>query len=229
MLVCSFIVRIYDQLDAVWIGECTDIANRVRLAALDLAEYAAHDLAAASLRQVGHDLDGLRRGDRADRAAQHRDDALAQVGLGLLVVERQHHEQHHREALDVVGHADRGRLDYAALLLRGQLEFGRGEVVARGNYDVVDAAGDPDVAVRVALCAVPGELIPRRRLELDFVEAGRVAPDPARLPRPARFETQLALHVIARQLLVRVDVQNRDSDARHRLHRAARFVLLDLG
>ena len=64
--------------------------------------------------------------------------------------------------------------------------------MARDIDDVVDPAGDPVVAVRVAAAAVAGEIFARIGAEIGVEEALVVAPDGAHLAGPAVGDAQIA-------------------------------------
>src|SRR3546814_16670961 len=64
--------------------------------------------------------------------------------------------------------------------------------VARDVDDVIDAAGDPVIAIRVAPAAVAREIIARIGREIGLEEALVIAPHRAHLPRPAFGVAQIA-------------------------------------
>src|SRR5215510_10786609 len=69
--------------------------------------------------------------------------------------------------------------------------------VAGDVEHVVDAAGDPVVAVLVALHAVAREVVAGELREVGLLEALVVAPDGAGLARPRRREAERPAHVVA--------------------------------
>ena len=137
------------------IGERRRVAQVAEIVLGDLAQDAAHDLARARLGQAGRPLDGVGRGDRADLLAHPCHQFLAQflagiepgiqgdVGVDAL-------------ALDVVREADNGRLGDQLVRHQRALDFGGSDAMARDVDHVIDAAGDPVVAVLVAAAAVAG-------------------------------------------------------------------------
>ena len=72
------------------------------------------------------------------------------------------------------------------------LDFRRSHAVARDVDDVVDAAGDPIIAVSVAAGAVAGEILARIGGEIGVHEARVVAEDRARLSRPGIGDDEIA-------------------------------------
>src|SRR6202000_193499 len=95
-------------------------------------------------------------------------------------------------ALDVVGVSDPG--GFRHLLTRPQraLDSGGAHAVAGDVDDVVDAAGDPVIAVGVAAAAVAGEVLALVGREIGLLEAGVIAIDRAHLSRPRARDTQVA-------------------------------------
>ena len=87
-------------------------------------------------------------------------------------------------ALDVVRIADDGGLRHLGVRDQRALDLGRAHAVARDVDHVVDAAGDPVIAVRVAAAAVAGEVLAGIGLEVGVDEALVIAIDGAHLPRP---------------------------------------------
>ena len=71
----------------------------------------------------------------------------------------QDHERGDRLAGRVVGLADDRRLGDRGVVDERRLDLGRGDVVARHEHDVVDAAEQPEVALVVALGAVAREVL----------------------------------------------------------------------
>ena len=89
-----------------------------------------------------------------------RDQFLAQL-LARLLARHQRHIGVDALALDVVRIADDGGFRHLRMRDQRALDFGRAHAVARHVDDVVDAAGDPVIAVRVAAAAVAGEILAR--------------------------------------------------------------------
>ncbi|KAG1248330.1 hypothetical protein G6F65_019678 [Rhizopus arrhizus] len=72
-----------------------------------------------------------------------------------------------------------------------RFDFHRAQAVARHVQHVVDAAHDPEVAVRVALRAVAGQVVATQfRREVALLEAFRVAPDVADHRRPRTLDDE---------------------------------------
>src|SRR3546814_16613301 len=95
--------------------------------------------------------------------------------------------------LDVVREADPRRLGHRLVQNQRSFDLRRAHAVARHVDDVVDAAGDPIVPVRVAPAAVAGEVQPRIGREIGLEEALMIAPHRPRLPRPASRDAEIAL------------------------------------
>ena len=87
-------------------------------------------------------------------------------------------------ALDLVREADHRGLGHGLVRDQGALDLGGAQAVAADVDHVVDAAGDPVVAVLVAPAAVAGEVEPGEAREVGLVEALVVAVDRARLAGP---------------------------------------------
>ena len=109
---------------------------------------AAHDLAAARARQVGHDVDRL----RPERLAQVGHDAIAdraaQVGI-VRLTRPEADEDHDDLALDVVRHAHGRRLEDGRMRHRCAFDLGRTNALAGDLERVVAAAVDEPVAVGI--------------------------------------------------------------------------------
>ena len=139
------------------IGQRRGVAEVGEIVLGDLAQDAPHDLAGAGLRQAGRELDEVGLGDRADLLADPLDQFLAQRVVASLA-------GHQRDigvdalALDGVRIADDGGLRHLVVGDQRRFDLGRAHAVAGDVDDVVDAAGDPVVAVLVAAAAVAGEV-----------------------------------------------------------------------
>src|SRR5690606_29632604 len=186
----------------------------------DLAQHAAHDLAAAGLGQCRRPLDVVGRGGRADLVAHllhqlpaqrfARLDAFVQGDVGVDAL-----------SLDVVREAhDRGLGD-AVVADQRALDLGGADAVAADVDHVVHAPGDPPVAVGVAARAVAGEVHAGIGLEIGVDEALRIAVDAAHLPGPRVQQYQVALGLAFQEPAVGVD-QGR-AHAEERDHRGARL------
>ncbi len=110
-------------------------------------------------------------------------------------------ERRDRRALELVRHADHGGLSHRRMVHEGRLDLHRPDAVPRHVHDVVHAAEQPEVAVLVALGAVPREvdvLPPARPVGLHVALV--VAPDRAEHGRPGPGDRQVSpadLHLAA--------------------------------
>ena len=152
------------------IGQRRGVAEVLHLVMRDLAEDAAHDLAASGLGQARRELELVRRGDRADDRAHMAGQDLLEVVRRLLAV-LQGHVHVDALALDVVGIADHRCLGDRLVADQRGLDLGRAEPVAGDVDDVVDPAHEPVVAVLVHARAVAGEVLAREPAEVDFLDA----------------------------------------------------------
>ena len=128
------------------IGERRGVAQIAELILGDLAQNSPHDLARACFRQAGRELDQVGRSNRADLLANPSNELLAEIFSWLLA-------GHQRDvcvdalALDIVRIAnDRGFRDLGMCHQRA-LNLGSAKAVTGNVDDIVDAAGDPVVAV----------------------------------------------------------------------------------
>src|SRR5690606_8552140 len=96
----------------------------------------------------------------------------------------------------------------------GALDLGGAQTVAGDVQHVVDAAGDPVVAIRVAPGAVAGEILAREGGEIGLDEALVVAPDGAHLARPAVEQAQRALGLAVQHLALGGDDGRDDAGQR---------------
>ena len=161
-------------LDDRRVGQRRDVAECAELVLSDLAQDAAHDLAGAGLRQAGRELDQIRRRNRADLAADPvlqlllevlaRRDALHQRDIGIDAL-----------SLDVVRIADDRSLGDAVVRDQRALDLGRAHAMAGHVDHVIDAAGDPVIAVGIAPAAVAGEVHALIGGEIGLLEALMVA------------------------------------------------------
>src|SRR5205814_6849922 len=71
--------------------------------------------------------------------------------------------------------------------------------------DVIDAPGDPVIAVGVAAAAVAGEILAFIGREIGLLEAGVVAIDGAHHPRPGFGDAEIALAFAAQNIAVGID------------------------
>ena len=131
----------------------------------------------------GRELDEVGRGDRADLLAHPGDQLLAQR-LGRLDARHQRDIGVDALPLDVVRIADDRRFRHLRMRDERALDFRRAHAVAGDVDDVVDAAGDPVIAVGVAPAAVAGEVLAGIGGEIGVHEALVVAENRARLAGP---------------------------------------------
>jgi len=75
---------------------------------------------------------------------------------------------------------------------QGAFDFGGTHAVTADVDHVVDAAGDPVVAVLVAPAAIAGEVQTGELLEVGLVKPRVVAKDGARLSRPGVLQAEIA-------------------------------------
>ena len=95
-------------------------------------------------------------------------------------------------ALDVVRIADDRGLRHFRMRDQRALDFGGAEAMARDVDHVVDAAGDPVIAVLVAAAAVAGEVLAGIGREVGVDEALVIAVHGAHLARPGIGDAQIA-------------------------------------
>src|SRR5262245_18864988 len=153
------------------------IADRLRTAG-DVAQQAAHDLAAAGLGQGFGVADVVGAREGADLLG----DVLAQLLLQLGAPRVPGFEADERRdglPLHLVRSADHCGLGNRRMTDQGTLHFHRAEPVAGDVHHVVDAAHDPEVAIFVAPCAVAGEVHARGLAPVLLHVAVRVAVDGA--------------------------------------------------
>src|ERR1700722_1315991 len=105
----------------------------------------AQHLAAIALRQLGDEEHLLRHlGRRQERLAMRGDRGLRERAAG-----RGDDKAHDFLAVDLVGHADRGRFQDAGMPHQHLVDLGRGDVHAAADDEVLGAAGDAHEAVLV--------------------------------------------------------------------------------
>ncbi|MNZ61757.1 hypothetical protein D3C78_798580 [compost metagenome] len=91
-----------------------------------------------------------------------------------------------------MGVTDRSGLGDALVQHQGAFHFGGADTVAGHVDHIVDAPGDPVVAIFIAPRAIAGEVVTGIRLEIGVDHALRVAIDATDLRRPAGFYGQYA-------------------------------------
>ena len=126
-------------------------------------------------------------------------------------------------ALDRVREADHRRLGHRLVRHERALDLGGAEPVPGHVQHVVDAAGDPVVAVLVAPAAVAGEVVARVLREVGLLEALVVAAHRARLARPRRRQAQRAARRRCPRAPCRRRVDDHGLDAEERQRRRARL------
>ena len=120
-------------------------------------------------------------------------------------------------SLDVVRIADDRGFRHVRVSDEGALDFRRSHPVSCDVDDVVDAPGDPVIAVPIATRAVAGEVLAGISSEVGAHEASVVAEDCARLTRPGVGDDQVSL---ARAFLnVARSIDDLGNDAKERLRR----------
>ncbi len=83
-----------------------------------------------------------------------------------------------------MGETDDGGFGHVLMRHERAFDFGGAETVARHINHIVDAAGDPIVAVLVAATSVTGEIFSRIGFEVGVDEALMIAVDRAHLAGP---------------------------------------------
>ena len=165
------------------IGQGRGIAEVAILIFGDFAQDPSHDLAGAGFRQARRELDQIRRGDRSDLLAHPAHQFLAKV-FGRLFADHQGDIGIDALTFDVVRIADDSSFRNFRMRNERALDFGGAEPMSGDVDDVVDAAGDPVVAVLVATAAVTREIFAGVGLEIRIDEALVVAVDRAHLSGP---------------------------------------------
>ena len=124
----------------------------------DFLEQAAHDLAAARLRQRLGEADFVRRGHRADDRARRASSTPRAIPASASTPCLSVTKQTTRLALEFIGPPDHRRLGHRGVRDQRALDFRRAEAMPGDVEHVVDAADDPEIAVLVAPRAVAGEI-----------------------------------------------------------------------
>src|SRR5437660_762200 len=83
--------------------------------------------------------------------------------------------------------------------------FRRAHAVPRDVDHVIDAPGDPVIAVAVASAAVAGEILALVGREISLLEAGVIAIDGTHLPRPGFGDAEIALAFTREHIAIGVD------------------------
>ncbi|GIX64423.1 HEAT repeat-containing protein [Babesia caballi] len=201
------------------VGERRGVPEVVALVAHELAQDAAHDLAAARLGQVrrrGDDIGG-REGAHvlAHGEAELAHQLVARAAEGVL----ERHEAEDGLALDGVREGDgRGLRDDGHLHQR-VLDVGGADAMPGDVERVVHPAVDPEVAVPVAVGGVAGEVAAGHLGEVRRHAALVAAEERAEEPRPRAAEREQALGVVLCDLPagLRVDQDRVDAEEGHRV------------
>ena len=93
--------------------------------------------------------------------------------------------------------------------------------VAGHIQHIIDTAGDPEIAIRVASRAIAREIPPRKGGEIGFDETLMVAIDGPHLPRPGPRDAQIAINRTIKDIVVSIDKHR--LDAKERACRRARL------
>ena len=150
----------------------------------NLSQYPAHDLAGSCFGKPIGPLDLVRCCDGSDLFADGGNEVFLQrVGLFNVVVQR--HIGKDALALDIVRETDNGCFSDIGMQCKCAFDFGGSQPVTGNVDDVVDPAGDLIVAVRIALGAVTGEVVPGVQDEIVFLVQVRVAYIPLNMPGQA--------------------------------------------
>mmetsp|Transcript_12750 Transcript_12750/g.33259 ORF Transcript_12750/g.33259 Transcript_12750/m.33259 type:complete len:277 (-) Transcript_12750:1010-1840(-) len=140
------------------VGERRDVPELVRLAARDLAQDPAHDLATARLGQTVCADDGVGRRDAANLLSHSALEFLDQR-IRLLEAISENAVGEDPNALDVVRHADNRRLHARGVRDEGRLDLGGAKPMPRHVQHVVHAPRDPDVTVLVTTAAIASKVV----------------------------------------------------------------------
>ena len=174
------------------IGERGDIAEVLHVIGSYFTQDAPHDLARAGLRQAGGPLDNIGRGDGADAMANQRAQFLAQlfarnnvgfqgdIGINAL-------------PLDGVWEADHGHFRHRRVVIERTFYLGGPHAMSRDVDDIVYPAGDPPVTLRIAACAITGDISAREGREIGAEKPRMVPVHGAHLSRPTVEDDQITL------------------------------------
>lgn len=167
-----------DLVDYRGIGQGRSITQTVLLTAQDLPQDTSHDLAAASLREVINDKDGLGSGEWSNRLANLHDKVFTDLLICLIAL-LQRHKCIDRLASEFVSNTDHGSFSnhichgmsvsnvygFGFFLLltvfkQGSFNLSGGQPVTGYVNYVVNTAADPVVSVVVTSCSISSELPP---------------------------------------------------------------------
>ncbi len=96
-------------------------------------------------------------------------------------------------ALDLMRITDDGCLRHFGMRHQRAFDFGRAHAVAGNVDDVVDAAGDPVIAILVPAAAIPGEIMARICREIGLHESFMIPIDGPHLAGPGIGDAEVAL------------------------------------
>lgn len=134
-----------------------DITELILLAGENLPEDTPHDLAAAGLGEIGHDVHGLGRREGPDAPADLEDELLAERVRGLVAV-LDGNKGVDGLARELVRHTNDGSLGDGGVLNQGSLDFGSRQTVTADVHNIIDTAADPVEAFVVTPSTVTSEL-----------------------------------------------------------------------
>src|SRR5574338_952477 len=170
-------------VDDAGIGQGRRVAEPALRTFRNLAQDAPHDLAGSGLGQRWREVDFVRGGERADVLADLLVQLFSKLAAALFAGD-QRYERIDGLPLDVVRIGDHGRLGDLWMRHERAFHLGGADTVP-GNVDhVVDAAGNPVIAILVTAAAVACEVEAGIGLEVGFEEPPVVVPYGAHLPRP---------------------------------------------
>gem|GEM_PF-4032660 len=202
----------FDQvIDDGGIGERRGVTQRAEIVFGDLAQDTAHDLAGAGFRQAGSELDLVRCCHRADLIAHMLDEFGAQRFVAGLA-RHQRHIAIDALSLDMVRIADHGRLRNGAVGDERRFHLCGSKTVAGHVQHVIDAAGDPVIAILVAPAAIAGEVLSLIGGEVGLDEALVIAIDGTRLARPAVGDAKIAVSRTFQHLALGIDQFRLDAE-----------------
>mmetsp|Transcript_143745 Transcript_143745/g.460062 ORF Transcript_143745/g.460062 Transcript_143745/m.460062 type:complete len:247 (-) Transcript_143745:1199-1939(-) len=183
----------------------------------DLPQDPPHDLARPRLRKRGCKLHRVWSAERPQDGSHMFFQGLVEVCRSALPL-LQSDVGIEGLTLHVVGDADDRRLRHAGIGHERGLHLGGADVVAAHDDDVVDAPGDPIVAIGIPSGAVAGQVVAGER-EVSLPEALGVAPDSAEHGGPGVLDCKQAFDVVPFDLAPR-DVQQRGLHAEEGSHGA---------
>merc|ERR1711939_1064639 len=155
-------VGLLDQfVDHSLVGERRHVAELLGLGFLgdDFPEHAAHDLAAASLREGGRDDHVVWSSEWTDVRAHRFHQRVDEVGRLSHII---HQNSEASDALSFDRMRETNHSSFGDLFASNQstLDLGAADAVARDVEHIVHTPGHPVVSVLVAVAAIAGEVIP---------------------------------------------------------------------